>query len=118
MRDDTQRLLDTLEATERIERYSDVDKATYESSELIQTWMVHNIQIMGEAAAGLSERFGQEHSEVPWRAISSMRNVLIHAYFRVYLDEVWNVVRNDLPVLKGQIKEILDDTSPGPSACD
>lgn len=111
MRDDRERLIDILEAIERIEKYSSIEKSSFESDELIQTWMVYNIQIIGEAASKLTEDFRLQHSNVPWRAIASMRNVIVPAYFQVDLDEVWNAVHDDLPVLKQQISPIIKETT-------
>jgi uncharacterized protein with HEPN domain len=108
VRDDREKLLDILEAIEKIDRYSGIDKNTYERDELIQTWMVYNTQVIGEAASQLSEEFRSKHSDIPWRAISSMRNATVHAYFRVDLDAVWTVVRDDLPGLKRRIQRIVD----------
>jgi uncharacterized protein with HEPN domain len=64
MRDDQARLLDILEAVNRIEKYSSVDRKDFDHNELIQTWMVYNIQIIGEAAAKLSEDFRVQHSDI------------------------------------------------------
>ena len=108
MRDDRARLEDILEAIERIEKYAGVEKAVFERDELIQTWMVHNMQVIGEAASQLSEEFRQRHPTVPWRAIASMRNAIVHAYFRVDLEEVWSAVKNDLPGLRGLIESVLE----------
>ena len=55
MKSDRERLLDIKEAIERILRYSDQGKQEFESSELLQTWVVHNLQIVGEAARRLSD---------------------------------------------------------------
>lgn len=109
MRDDRERLYDILEAIERIERYGGIDKSEFERNELIQTWMVHNLQVIGEAASQLSDDFRKSHSEIPWRAVSSMRNAIVHAYFRVDLDEVWAAVREDLQPLKTVVQKALDD---------
>jgi len=100
MRSDRDRLLDILEAIKRIDKYADIDKADFETNELIQTWMVFNIQIVGEAAAGISDPVRNKYPKVPWRSIASMCNALVHAYFKVDLDEVWSVIKNDLPVLE------------------
>lgn len=108
MRDDRARLLDMLEAIEKIERYAGVDKTVYEHDELIQTWMVYNVQIIGEAVNQLSDEFIAQHPEVPWRAIAAMRHAIVHGYFRVDMDEVWNVVQNDIPKLKTAVQVILD----------
>lgn len=48
-----------------------------------------------------------QHPEIPWRPIIAMRNILVHVYFRVDLDEVWNVVEQHIPVLKSQIEKAL-----------
>jgi len=109
VRNDEARLLDVLEAIEKIERYSGIDKDAFERDELIQTWMVYNTQIIGEAVAQLSEEFRAKHPGVPWRAISSMRNAIVHAYCRVDLDAVWAVIQNDLPGLKKRIQAILEE---------
>ncbi len=108
MRSDRERLLDILEAIEHVEKHADVDRAAFDADELVQTWMVHDIQIIGEATAGISQGFRDAHPEIPWRSIASMRNVMVHAYFRVDLDEVWSVVRNDLPGLRAAVCAIIE----------
>ncbi len=104
-------LLDIQEAIEKIEQRSHIDKEAFTRDELIQIWMVYHIQIIGEAVTQLSEDLRAQHPDIPWRAIAAMRHALIHAYFRVDLDEVWSVVRGDLPDLKARIQEILDAPS-------
>jgi uncharacterized protein with HEPN domain len=107
MRDDQARLLDMLEAIEKIERYSCIDQEVFARDELIQTWMVYHLQVIGEAVTQLSDEFRARHDDIPWRAIAAMRHALVHAYFRVDLDEVWSAVKNDLPGLKSRIQELL-----------
>jgi len=111
MRGDRARLLDVLEAIEKIERYSRVDQEAFARDELIQTWMVYHLQIIGEAVTQLSDELRARHPEVPWRAIAAMRHAIVHAYFRVDLDEVWSVVQQDLPDLKSRIQAMLDSPS-------
>lgn len=110
MRDDRARLQDILEAVERIERYAKKGRDAFQSDELIQTWMVHHILLIGEAAAQVSPELRSSHPEVPWRQIVAMRNLLVHAYFAVDLDEVWRVVERDIPQLKGQVSALLEAT--------
>lgn len=107
MRGDRVWLLDILEAIEKIGRHAGVDRQTFDRDELLQTWMVHHLQIIGEAVTHLSEGFRDRHPEVPWHAIAAMRHALVHAYFRVDLDEVWNAVQRDLPELKARLQAIL-----------
>jgi len=109
MRNDQERLLDILEAIEHIEKHSGIDRNAFEADELVQTWMVHHIQIMGEAAAAISPEFRTEHPEVPWRSISSMRNAIVHEYFRVDLDEVWSAIISDLPALKASVAALAKE---------
>jgi uncharacterized protein with HEPN domain len=107
MRDDQARLEDILDAIEKIERYSGIRHEQFAHDELIQTWMVHHLQIIGEAVTQLSEEFRAQHPDLPWRAIAAMRNAIVHAYFRVDLDEVWSAVQNDLPGLKAHLEKVL-----------
>ncbi len=109
MRDDRERLLDIQEAIERIEKYSVRGRVAFEQDELIQTWVLHHLQLIGEAVRALSAEFTQKHSEVAWSKIVGMRNILVHNYFSIDAGIVWAVVENDLPVLKQQIIELLDE---------
>ena len=109
MRDDRVYLLDILEAIERIEKYTAQGREAFEADELIQTWVVHHIQIIGEATRKLSQGLRTHHSEVPWTQIMAMRNILVHDYFRIDLDEVWLVIEGDIPVLKGRVEFILKE---------
>jgi uncharacterized protein with HEPN domain len=108
MRDDRSRLEDMLEAIERVEKYAARGRDAFEG-DLVQVWIVHHIQIIGEAARKLSEALRQSHPEVPWAQIIAMRNILVHDYFGLDLEEVWAAVQRDLPALKSQIGAILHE---------
>lgn len=107
MRDDRSRLQDILDAIKRIERHAKRGRRVFEEDELVHTWMVHHIQIIGEAASKLTSSFQRTHQQVPWPQIIKMRHVLVHDYLGVDLGEVWVVVERDLPVLKRQIRGML-----------
>lgn len=107
MRDDRSRLLDVIEAIERIERYAARGRKAFETDELLQTWVVHHIQIIGEAVRKLSDALRSAHHEIPWAQIIAMRNIVVHDYFGVDTDEVWAAVERDLPDLKRKIQAIL-----------
>lgn len=107
MRMNTERLRDILEAIANIEKYAVQGKETFTEQELIQIWMVHNLQIIGEAARSTSEDFTAQYPEVPWAQIIAFRNIVVHEYFRVDLDLVWLIVVKNLPGLKDQIEAIL-----------
>ncbi|WP_243670484.1 DUF86 domain-containing protein [Methanoculleus chikugoensis] len=71
---------------------------------MAQVWIIHHLQIIGEAVrGGISSEFKAEKPGIPWTDIIGMRNVLIHHYFGIDRDAVWNVVERDLLELKNQI---------------
>lgn len=107
MRDDRQRLVDILHAIKQVERYAKRGRDTFETDELVHTWVVHHIQIMGEASSKLTATYRRSHPEIPWAEIIKMRHVLVHDYFGIDLGEVWAVVERDLPVLKQQVRQLL-----------
>ena len=109
MRDDRERLLDIRETIENIQKYAVRGKDDFNEDELIQTWVLHHIQILGEAAARISDEFQEQHLDIPWFKIVGMRNILVHGYFKIDVNAVWSVVENDLPTLYDQIKRSLDE---------
>jgi uncharacterized protein with HEPN domain len=74
----------------------------------LQVWVVHHLEIVGEACRGLSEDLRGRHPEIPWPAIIGMRNILVHDYFGLNLDEVWAAVERDLPILQRQVAAMLE----------
>lgn len=107
MRSDREKLLDILEAIERIERYAVQGRSAFEQNELIQTWFTHNLQVIGEAARVLTSEIRIQHPEIPWTKIIGMRNILAHNYFEIDFDIVWIVVEQELPSLKQSIANIV-----------
>lgn len=96
-----------LEAIEAVNRYAAKGRAAFDADELIQTWIIHHLMLLGEAAAGLSDAFCDEHPDVPWSKIVGMRNILIHAYFKIDSEIVWSAVQDSLPMLEQQIRTWL-----------
>jgi uncharacterized protein with HEPN domain len=107
MRQDGERLQDILAAIGQIERYALRGKDAFQTDELVQIWMVHHLQVIGEAAAAISEDLQARHPEVPWALIIAFRNVLVHEYFRIDLETVWRILEQDLPGLKLRVASIL-----------
>lgn len=107
MRSDREKLEDILEAIERIERYAIQGVQAFEQSELIQTWFIQNLQVIGEASRSLSSSIREQYPEVPWSKIIGMRNILTHNYFEIDVDIVWIVIDQELPALKRNIALIL-----------
>ncbi len=69
--------------------------------------LVKSIEIIGEAAARISQETREAHPEIPWPKIIAMWNHLVHAYFEINLNRVWEVVQNDIPDLIALIKPLV-----------
>jgi len=109
MRNDQERLLDIQEAIENIYKYVERGKEAFEKDELIQSWFVRNLQIIGEASSRLSADFRNSHTGIEWSKIIGMRNVLVHDYFGIDKRIVWAAIENEIPRLKAQIEKIIDN---------
>jgi Uncharacterized conserved protein len=98
-----------LNSIERIEEYTEgVEKDDFLSSNLIQDGTIRQIEIIGEATKNLSKNIREKYSQISWSDIAGMRDRLIHHYFGVNLNAVWDTVKIDLPILKDEILVILD----------
>jgi uncharacterized protein with HEPN domain len=97
LRRDIERLQDILEAVDRIQKYAAKGREAFNRDELLQVWVIHHLEIIGEASRGLSDELRGRHASVPWSEIIGMRNILVHDYFGLNLDEVWSAVERDLP---------------------
>jgi uncharacterized protein with HEPN domain len=69
--------------------------------------------IVGEAANNITAEFRDGHPEIPWGQIIGMRNRLVHAYFEVSLDLVWETATMDMPELSAQVSALLMETADG-----
>jgi uncharacterized protein with HEPN domain len=107
MRDPGERLRDILEAIAAIERHADRDKKAFEKDELLQGWFLRHLQIIGEAAKALPADVRALAPDVPWHKIIGMRNVLVHGYFELDTDIVWDAATRDVPDLKAPVQRLL-----------
>jgi uncharacterized protein with HEPN domain len=99
-----------LDAINLIEGYvKDINYEKFLENKLIQDGVVRELEIIGEAAKNLSSEFKNSRKEIPWIDITGMRNKLIHEYFGVDLEAVWEVVEDDLLLLKKELLEINID---------
>lgn len=113
MREDRERLLDILGSIERIRRHTSSGRERFEADELVQVWVIHHIEILGEAARGVSDELRESHPEVRWREMVGMRNVVSHHYFGIDVERVWTTVERDLPRLEAQLLAILSELRGG-----
>jgi uncharacterized protein with HEPN domain len=107
MRSDIERLRDIYDAIIQIERYAAKGESAFRREELIQTWIVYHLQIIGEAARAVEAGFQQKYAQIPWGDLIGLRNILVHQYFRIDEDIVWSIVKNNVPELKTSVEYVL-----------
>jgi uncharacterized protein with HEPN domain len=110
VRADRDRLLDILEAIAAIQEQAQT-RERFDADRLLRVWCLHHIVIIGEAAARVSQPMREQHANIPWRRVVAMRNAVVHAYFQVDWEEVWNVVDHDLEPLRISIAAIVAEGS-------
>ncbi|WP_197412036.1 HepT-like ribonuclease domain-containing protein [Gracilibacillus massiliensis] len=91
-----------------METYLPNGKDDFFSSKLIQDAVIRNLEIIGEATKRISKEYREHHLDVPWREMAGLRDVLIHNYFGIDNEIVWNVVEKEMPTLKEKIKDLLE----------
>ncbi len=108
-KDDSVYLRHIIDAFMQIEHYMDgVSHEEFFNNKLLQDGVIRQLEVTGEAARNLSDDLRNEYPQVPWRQMIGLRNRMIHAYFNVDLQIIWEIVRGDLPDLKRETESILD----------
>jgi uncharacterized protein with HEPN domain len=96
-----------LQAIDAIERYRDRDRAVFQRDEMLQVWFLRHLQIIGEAARAVPEEVRRLAPDIPWPKIIGMRNILVHGYFEIDTDIVWDAVQQDVPRLRAAVEALL-----------
>lgn len=105
-RKDDIRLQHMLEAAEKaVEFVKDSERGHLNKDEKLMLALVRLIEIVGEAAKNISEETKQKYQQIPWKEIAGTRNRLIHGYFNVDLDIIWQILKKDLPFIIQQLKK-------------
>jgi len=97
-------MIDSINAVEDFSK--NLSKEELSVNRLKQSAIVREIEVIGEAAKNLSKEFKDKNNKVVWKDIIGTRDIMIHKYFGVDLDIVWNIINEDLPKLKKQISKI------------
>jgi len=101
---------DILEAVKNIEEYvGELDYDGFSQDRKTVDAVLRNFEILGEAAKHLPERIRTRYPDVPWKAMAGMRDKLIHEYFGIRFDVLWETIKERLPELKRVITIVLED---------
>ena len=107
MKDDSLYLRHVQEAVARILEFTADGQDAFRRDLKTQDAVIRNLQVIGEAAKKVSAGFRAAHPDVPWKSMAGMRDRVVHDYFGVSLDIVWDVVANHLPRISDQLKKLL-----------
>ena len=113
MKDDRVYLRHVLRCISRIEEYISGSPESLASSHLVQDAVLRNLQTMAESTQRLSSAVKARRPEVDWAALAGLRNVLVHAYLGVDLDQVQRAIERDMPGLKTACEKLLEATGTG-----
>ena len=107
-RDITLFLEDILENIADIESFvRNIPRERLETNKLRTKAILRSLEIIGEAVKHIPLELRKKHPAVPWKDVAGMRDVLIHAYFGIEHNHIWKVIERDLPLLKAEVKQML-----------
>jgi uncharacterized protein with HEPN domain len=107
VRSDKERLEDMLAAVDKILAESAGAQERFAADPMLQVWVLHHLQIVGEAARTLSSGFRQKHPDKAWAKAAGLRHILVHHYFEIDHSEIWRIVEQDLPSLRDRVSALL-----------
>src|SRR3989344_2760701 len=86
-----------------------ITKKDFKSNKDLVDATIRRLEVIGEAVKNIPKDFRDKYPYVEWKDISGFRDIIVHAYFVVDLDKIWNVIKDDLPKLKKDIKKIIKE---------
>ncbi|MDO8580675.1 MAG: DUF86 domain-containing protein [Candidatus Omnitrophota bacterium] len=99
-------LIDILAAAGKIEKFTKgITLAKFRKNELVMDAVIRNLEIIGEASKKLPETFKKNMAGIEWHKIAGLRNILIHEYFGVDAEILWDIIKNKLPELKREVRK-------------
>lgn len=102
-------LADILRGIQKIEKSAEVSRLLFFANEEKQDAVIRNFEVIGEAIKKLSVTTRNKRPEVDWKGFMGFRDILIHQYDKVIVEEVWETINNDLPILKHAILYLLEN---------
>lgn len=110
VKNDFERLNHMLDAAQySLEFIKGKTRKELETNQMLSFAIVRALEIVGEAASQVSKSYQSKHPQIEWRAIIGMRNRLIHAYFNIDYDIVWQAAKKEIPTLIKQIKALMKE---------
>ena len=107
-------LKDILESIQKIEKYTtDLSFNNFASNDLVMDGVVRNLEIIGEAVKNIPDEIKNKENNIDWRKIAGLRDILIHAYFGIDIDIVWDIIKNKIPKLKAEIMLMFSEIENG-----
>ncbi len=90
----------------KIESIAESSREKFLSDFTLHDAAIRNFEIIGEATKQLTEETKEKQPQIPWREVARFRDILIHHYFGVDLEEVWQIIQNELPALKEAVEKL------------
>ena len=101
-------LEDIVESCDKIGRYTlGLKFEQFRDSELVVDAVARNLELVGEASKGVPNELRTRYPDVPWRKMAGLRDVIVHGYFRVDVQLLWDIVQRDVPTVRQKIAAIL-----------
>lgn len=109
---DLERIQHMIDAIDKIDQFTaEMDYKAFFNNEMAQFAVIKNLEIIGEAAYQISRAFKDAHDKVDWTKIEGMCHVLVHDYYRINVELIWNTKEEKLVDLKIQLEEMLEEGS-------
>jgi len=86
-----------------------MDYEDFLANDLVQDGVIRNLMVIGEAVILIPEPLKCQYPNIPWRKIAGMRDILIHAYFGIHNEILWDAIKNKIPELEVAVRQMLDD---------